>query len=155
MTGRIRRARIGPLSLLTGCALVLAGGCTDLPRLAPAVPAAGTQFDGTYVGRNSLVKGWGFQCGAPIYPETVVVRSGRFDYVFAVSPPRTTPIAVQIASDGTFSAQMQYGTEEPGPRLRYTTAWVTVTGRIAGSTIDATAIDLRCVRRLTATLAAS
>ena len=38
---------------------------------------------------------------------------------------------VQIAADGTFAAQMQYGTEDYGPRSRFRTAWVTVTGRIA------------------------
>lgn len=149
MTTRSIGAGIGPLSLLAGCAFALAG-CAGLPGAAPALPAAGSQFDGTYAGQNSLVSGWGFLCGAPSYPETIAVSGGRFDYPFAVNPPRTAPVAVQIAADGTFRGQMQYGTEDFGPRSRYLTAWVTVTGRITGTMLDATVTDLRCVRRLTA-----
>jgi hypothetical protein len=145
-------ARTGT-SVMAVCAIVLAGGCATLPGApprAPALPAAGLQFDGIYIGQNDAVSGWGFLCGAPAYTQTIAVSSGRFDYPFPVSPPRTAPVAVQIASDGTFAAQMQYGTEEPGPRSRYITAWVTVTGRIAAGELDATVSDLRCVRRLTA-----
>jgi hypothetical protein len=140
------------LTVLAWWASVLAAGCT-LPGASPptpALPAAGAQFDGIYSGMNTAISGSGFQCGPPAYPETITVSGGRFDYPFAVNPPRTTPVAVQIATDGTFAAQMQYGTDEPGPRSRYITAWVTVTGRIAGGELDATATDLRCVRRLTA-----
>jgi hypothetical protein len=80
----------------------------------------------------------------------IAVHDGRFDYPFLVNPPRTTPVPVQIAADGTFAAQLQYGTEEPGPRSRYITAWVTVVGRIAAGELDATVTDLRCVRHLSA-----
>jgi hypothetical protein len=141
------------LFALAGCGLALAGGCATLPGApppAPAVPAAGAQFDGIYAGQNDAVTGWGFFCGAPAFSETIAVSGGRFDYPFLVNPPRTTPIAVQIAADGTFAAQMQYGTEEPGPRSRYITAWATVTGRITAGGLDATVTDLRCVRRLSA-----
>jgi hypothetical protein len=141
------------LFVLAGCTIVLVAGCTTLPGVPPpvsALPAAGSQFDGIYAGQNDAVSGWGFLCGAPAYPETIDVSGGRFDYPYPVSPPRTTPVVVQIAADGTFAAQMQYGTEEVGPRSRYITAWVTVTGRIAAGQLDATVADLRCVRRLTA-----
>jgi hypothetical protein len=141
------------LSVLAGSAFVLAGGCATLPGVPPAVPAvaaAGSQFDGIYAGQNDAVSGWGFLCGAPAYPETIVVSDGRFDYPFPVNPPRIAPVPVQIAADGTFAAQMQYGTEEPGPRSRYITAWVTVSGRIAAGELDATVTDLRCVRRVAA-----
>jgi hypothetical protein len=141
------------LSVLAGCAFVLVAGCATLPGVpppAPALPAAGSQFDGIYAGQNEAVSGWGFLCGAPAYPQTIAVSGGRFDYPYAISPPRTTPVAVQIAADGTFAAQMQYGTEEAGPRSRYITAWVTVSGRIAAGELDATVTNLRCVRRLTA-----
>jgi hypothetical protein len=140
-------------SVLAGCACVLAAGCATLPGALPprpALPAAGSQFDGIYAGQNDAISGWGFLCGAPAYPETIAVSGGRFDYPFAVNPPRTTPVPVQIAADGTFAAQMEYGTEEPGPRSRYITAWVTVTGRIWGTELAATVTDLRCVRRVTA-----
>ena len=62
------------------------GGCA-----APAGPAAGTQFDGSYAGQNTLVRGGGYLCGATSYPERLTVRGGRFDYPFAVNPPRTVP----------------------------------------------------------------
>jgi hypothetical protein len=140
-------------SLLAVCAVVLACGCAALPGgppRAPALPAASSQFDGIYAGQNDAVSGWGFWCGAPAYPETIAVSGGRFDYPFPVNPPRTTPVPVQIAADGTFAAQMQYGTEDPGPRGRYIYAWVTVTGRISATELDATVTDLRCVRRVTA-----
>jgi hypothetical protein len=137
------------LSVLAGCALVLAAGCTA-PPAAPPIQAAGSQFDGIYAGQNDAVSGWGFQCGASTYPQTIAVSGGQFDYPFLVNPPRTTPVPVQIAADGTFRAQMMYGTEEFGPLTRYMNAWVTVTGRIMQGQLDATVTDLRCVRRLTA-----
>ena len=121
------------------------GGCA-----APAGPPAGTQFDGSYAGQNTLIRGGGYMCGAPSSSERLTVRGGRFDYPFAVNPPRTVPIPVQIAADGTFAAQMEYGTEDYGPRSRFRTAWVTVTGRIDGGVLAATIDDYRCTRRLTA-----
>jgi hypothetical protein len=140
---------------MAGCAFVLACGGTavpggPLPAQSTALPVAGTQFDGVYAGQNAAVSGWGFWCGAPAYPETIAVSGGRFDYPFLVNPPRTAPVPVQVAADGTFAAQMQYGTEDPGPRALYVNAWVTVTGRISATELDATVTDLRCVRRVTA-----
>jgi hypothetical protein len=119
------------------------GGCA-----APAGPPAGTQFDGAYAGQNTLIRGGGYLCGAPSYSERLTVRGGRFDYPFAVNPPRTVPLPVQIAADGTVAAQMQYGTEDYGPRSRPRTAWVTVTGRVDGGMLAATIDDYRCTRRL-------
>jgi hypothetical protein len=141
------------LSMLAGCIVLMTGGCTGLPGSAPpatSLPPAGTEFDGLYAGRNDAVSGWGFWCGAPAYPATITITGGRFDYPFLVNPPRTTPVVVQIAADGTFTARMLYGTDDPGPRSLYVTAWVTVVGRIAAGELDATVTDLRCVRRLTA-----
>ncbi|HXA20775.1 MAG TPA: hypothetical protein VNW90_00650 [Acetobacteraceae bacterium] len=148
MTKPSSGAELG-LYVLTGCAFVLAAGCTTQPAATP-IQAASSQFDGIYAGQNNAVSGWGFQCGASTYPETIAVSGGRFDYPFLVNPPRTTPVPVQIAADGTFRAQMMYGTEEFGPLTRYMNAWVTVTGRIMQGELDATVTDLRCVRRLTA-----
>jgi hypothetical protein len=116
------------------------GGC-----VAPAGPPAGTQFDGSYAGESTLTRGGGFMCGARSSAERLTVRGGRFDYPFAVNAPRT----VQIAADGTFSAQMQYGTEDYWPLSRLRTAWVTVTGRVDGRTLAATIDDYRCTRQLT------
>ncbi len=133
-----------------GLLFALLSGCSDLSGAASSLPPVGSRFDGTYVGQNSLVSGWGFICDRPLYQETVTVRGGRFDYPFAVSPPRTAPLPVQIAADGTLHGQMQYGTEEFTPRGRYMTAWVVLAGRITEGVLDATVTDLRCVRRLTA-----
>jgi hypothetical protein len=129
-------------------AIVICGvlvGCA-----ATAGPPAGIQFDGRYAGQSTLSRGGGYLCGAVTSPETLTVDNGRFDYPFAVNPPRTVPIPVQIAADGTFSAQMQYGTEEYGPRSWLRTAWVTVIGRIDRGLLAATIDDYRCTRRLTA-----
>ena len=102
--------------------------------------------------RTRLVSGGGYQCGAPSYPETIAVRGGRFDYPYVVNSPRTVPMAVQVVADGTVHGQMQYGTEDYGPWRQdsFMTAWVTVTGRIVDTTLEATITDLRCVRHLTA-----
>jgi hypothetical protein len=134
----------GRLSLLAGCAVALLSGCVAV------APAAGTQFDGSYAGQNSLVRGWGFQCGPPGFPERIDVSAGRFYYPFPVNVLRATPLPVQIAADGSFSGQIQYGTEENGIRPRSITVWAVVTGRITGTTLEGTVTDYRCVRRLVA-----
>lgn len=131
-------------ALLLGSGLALAA-CT-----ASAGPPAGSQFDGTYAGQDTLVIGVAFQCGLATLPETIVVRGGEFDYPFQVNPPRTAPLPVQVFADGTVHGQMQYGTEEPGPRTRYILDWVRLNGRISGTTLDATITNLRCTRHLTA-----
>ena len=141
------------LSLLAVSGVLLSAGCGALTggtAPAPAIQAADTRFDGVYAGRNDAVSGWGFLCGPSAYAQTITVSGGRFDYPYPVSAPRTTPVPVQVAVDGTFVASIQYGTEDFGPRSRYINAWVTVSGRITGSELDATVSDLRCVRRLTA-----
>jgi hypothetical protein len=149
MITRATGAGIRCLSLPAGFAVALAGGCA---AGVPGAPAAGTQFDGTYAGQDSLVSGAAYQCGAPSYPETIAVRGGRFDYPYVVNSPRIVPMAVQVFADGTVHGQMQYGTEDYGPWRRDTfmTAWVTVTGRIDDTRLEATMTDLRCVRHLIA-----
>jgi hypothetical protein len=145
-------AAMGPF-LLAASGVLLSAGCGALPggpAAAPAVPAADARFDGVYAGRNVAVSGWGFLCGPPTFEQTIVVSGGGFDYPYLVSAPRTTPVPVQVAADGTFRGSIQYGTEDFGPRSRYINAWVTVAGRIAGDDLDATVSDLRCVRHLTA-----
>ena len=125
------------------------GGCA-----APSVPPAGSQLDGSYTGQNTLTRGWGYLCGAISYPASLTVSGGRFDYPFAVSvsPPRTVPVPIQIAADGTFAGQLQYVTKDYFPMPYDRTTWVTVTGRIAAGALDATITDYRCTRRLMAKL---
>jgi hypothetical protein len=147
MTGVFRHFRL--LSWML-CASALPAGCAPLPGMAPAAPPAGTQFDGSYTGQDSLVSGVAFMCGPASQLATVEMRDGRFAYPFEVNPPRTVPMTVQVAADGTLLGQMQYMTEEDSPWLRHHTAWVTVTGRIAGAVLDATIVSERCARRLTA-----
>ena len=117
---------------------------------APTGPPAGTQFDGSYVGQDTLLNGVAFQCGDPTLPTRIDVRDGRFAYPFQVSPPRVAPLPVQIAADGTLGGQMQYGTGDDRPRRSsFVLDWVTLQGRIVGPTLDATITTLRCTRRLT------
>jgi hypothetical protein len=136
--------RICRLALLAAWTLAVLGACAP-----PTAPPAGTAFDGTYAGQATLVSGGpGFICGELAQPLTIVVRSGRFDYPFEFDPPRTTPLPVQIAADGTLNGQMQYGTVDYTPRRDYLTAWATVAGRVSGTTLEATVAGLRCVRRM-------
>ncbi len=149
--GQRRTSRNGLITLrAAACLVALLSGYRSFAGAAPSLPAAGPPFDGTYIGQNTLVRGWGFVCDRPIYQQTITIRGGRFDYPFAVSPPRTAPLPVQVDADGTLHGQMLYGTEVYGPSGLYMTAWVTLTGRITGSELDATITDQRCVRHLTA-----
>ncbi|MGC1409557.1 MAG: hypothetical protein WA864_11500 [Acetobacteraceae bacterium] len=130
--------------------LVVLAGCAPITG-APAGPAAGAHFDGSFIGQDTLVNGVAFQCGEPTLPVRIEVRDGQFTYPFQVSPPRTAPLPVQIAADGTLGGQMQYGTGEDRPRRSsFVADWVTLRGRIIGATLDATLTTLRCERRLTA-----
>jgi hypothetical protein len=138
------RAVVCRLALLATWTLAVPAACAP-PTASPAT----TAYDGTYTGQASLVSGGpGFICGELTQPLTLVVRDGRFDYPFEFAPPRTTPLPVQIAADGSLNGQMQYGTVDYTPRRDYLTAWATVTGHISGTTLEATVADLRCVRRL-------
>jgi len=130
------------------CLLALVSGCAGIPATGPAVPGAGSRFDGSYEGENRLIGGGGYLCGSPGYPEAVVVSQGTFTYPFAVNPPRTTPMQVQIAADGSVHGQMQYVMQDYTPRSDLRTLWVTVTGQVSGATLDAIATDERCRRRL-------
>jgi hypothetical protein len=125
----------------------LVAGCASTPGLAPA----GSRYDGTYIGRDTLVSGALFQCGAPDLAEKIEVRDGRFDYPFQVSPPRVAALPVQIAADGTLAGQMRYGTGEEIPGFsRDRIDWVFLRGGISGTTMEARITNMRCMRRLTA-----
>jgi len=134
------------LRLLALCPFVL-GGCA----MATPTPVAGTQYDGVYIGQDSLVSGVDFQCGAPALQEQFEVRGGRFYYPFQVSPPRVAPLPVLVATDGTVAGQMQFGTgDEIREFSRDSVDWVYLRGGITGTTMDATITNMRCVRRLIA-----
>ena len=123
-------------------------GCAVSPTSAPP---AGTQFDGSYATQDSLLNGVAFQCGAANLTERLEVRGGQFDYPFQVAPPRTAPLPVQLFADGTVYGQMQYGTQDDVPeRSRLLLDWVTLQGRISGTTLDATISNLHCARHLVA-----
>jgi hypothetical protein len=138
---------------LTAWCLALAG-CARIADTTPPVPAAGTQFDGSYVGQDTLLSGVAFLCGAADLPERIEVQNGQFAYPFQVNPPRVAPLPVQIFEDGTLAGQMQYGTLEDSPMLSFPrtprTDWVTLRGRITGAALEATITNIRCVRRLRA-----
>ena len=134
--------KFGRLVLVFGCLLAGAAGCSTP---APPVSAA---FDGTYTGQDSLIGGGGYVCGLPMRDLIITVRNGEFDYPFQVAPPRDAPLPVRVAPDGMVTGQMQYGTSDYTPRREYITAWVSLSGRITATTLDATVVDLRCARRL-------
>ena len=139
-------------TVLTACGLALAG-CAGIAGTTPPVPAAGAQFDGSYVGQDTLLSGVAFLCGAANLPERIEVQNGQFAYPFQVNPPRVAPLHVQIFEDGTLAGQMQYGTllEEDLPMFFFPrTDWVTLRGRITGAELEATITNIRCVRRLRA-----
>jgi hypothetical protein len=138
---------------LTAWGLALAG-CAGIADTTPPVPAAGTQFDGSYIGQDTLLSGVAFLCGAADLPERIEVRNGQFAYPFQVNPPRVAPLPVQIFEDGSLAGQMQYGTVLQEDALLFPqmprTDWVTVRGRITGAAFEATITNIRCVRQLKA-----
>jgi len=139
-------------SVLIACGLALTG-CVGFVGTTPSVPPAGSQFDGSYVGQDTLLSGVAFLCGAANLPESIEVKNGQFAYPFQVNPPRVAPLPVQVFADGTLAGQMQYGTllEEDSPWFGFPrTDWVTLRGRITGAALDATITNIRCVRRLMA-----
>ena len=138
-----RAHTLGRLALFSGWLLAGAAGCAPP---APPSPA----FDGMYVGQDSLVRGGGFLCGLSTRDLSMAIRNGQFDYPFQVMPPRTAPMLVRVAADGTVAGQLEYGTSESAFRREYITAQATLSGRITGDTIEATISDLRCTRRLVA-----
>ena len=136
-------------TVLTACGLALAG-CAGIAGTTPPVPAV-TQFDGRYVGQDTLLSGAAFLCGAASLPEPIEVQNGQFAYPFQVNPPRVAPLRVQIFEDGTLAGQMQYGTllEEDLPISFFPrTDWVILRGRVTGAELEATITNVRCVRRL-------
>ena len=132
---------VRPLAAL-GCAGALAAGCT------PGPGPAGTQFDGSYQGENRVVRGFGFVCDPPGYQDAVTVKDGRFTYTFVDQLARPAPIPVQIAADGTFRGQIQYGTDATTSWGQTITVWAIVNGHINGTALEATVIDYRCTRQL-------
>jgi hypothetical protein len=75
-------------ALTWGLALV---GCAGMADTTPPAPVAGTQFDGSYVGQDTLLSGVAFLCGAADLPERIEVQYGQFAYPFQVNPPRVAP----------------------------------------------------------------
>lgn len=135
------------MALLTGCTFATAGCSGGIAGSPPAGPL----FDGIYAGQDVLQSGVAFQCGDQNLTERVEVRGGQFAYPFQVNPPRTAPLPVQVAADGTVFGQMQYGFSDDLPFMsRERIDWVTLRGNITGPTLDAMITNLRCVRRLVA-----
>jgi hypothetical protein len=62
---------------------------------------------------------------------------------------RPAPIPVRIAADGTFSGQIQYGTDSTSRWAQMIVVWAMVRGRINGTALEATVTDHRCTRDLT------
>jgi hypothetical protein len=131
------------LAIFCGWLLAGASGCAPPPPPSPA-------FDGMYAGQDSLVRGGGFLCGLPARDLSFTIRNGQFDYPFQVAPPRTAPLPVRVAADGTMTGVLEYGATDYTSRRGFTTALAIVSGRITGGTLEATISDPRCTRRLVA-----
>ena len=129
--------------LCSCCVLALLLGCVATG------PPAGPQFDGVYQGASRLVGGGGPLCGTPDEQLALTVRNGQFDYPFLVNAPRTAPLNVQIAADGSFRGDMQFGFVEPWAfGTGYRTEWATVSGHIVASTMQGTIETLECTRQM-------
>lgn len=130
-----------------GFGLAVLAGCGPA---ASGAPPAGTAFDGTYAGRSTLLRGFGYLCGPPSYELAVSVKDGRFAYTPQLNPYGNTPVEARIAADGTVKGSGLYFAPNyvfRGPEFRY--AWITIAGHVAGPVLDITISDLRCDRRWT------
>ena len=101
------QSEVKTAALTWGLALA---GCAGMADTTPPSQVAGPQFDGSYVGQDTLLSGVAFLCGAADLPERIEVQNGQFAYPFQVNPPRVAPLPVQIFEDGSLAGQMQYGT---------------------------------------------
>jgi hypothetical protein len=134
--------------LAAGLVIALLAGCATTPAGPPAPPAAGNQFDGSYTGNNTQVRGGGEGCGPPAFVQSLIVQGGRFNYPFAPNPPVVTQVPVQVFADGTFLAKIQYGINEPTPLSLYKAYWLSIKGQITNGVLDATIDTQICVRHL-------
>jgi hypothetical protein len=114
-----------------------------------AAPNAGTQFDGTYVGANTLTRGTGaaWVCGPDTAPGLVTVGAGDFNYVVPITGPTPVVVHVRLHGDGSFSGSTEYFEVESG-LFRGPLAWVTVVGHVTGTAMDAQVDTLNCGRHL-------
>jgi hypothetical protein len=131
--------RHGIACLAAGCVLVLAA--------CAAVPDAGAQFDGTYVGANTVSRGGNRYCGPDNAAASVSVSAGQFSFPFPISGPQPVVVQVRLRADGSFSGGTEYFESEPG-MFHGPLAWVTMVGHVDGATLDAQVASLRCSRHL-------
>ena len=121
-----------------------------LAGCSPAAPPAGTQFDGVYIGTNTLTGGFGYLCGLTSFPSSISIEHGHFQYAYFVTPAGPPVVHVQVRADGSLSGATIYRTESllwRGPD--WIDAWITVDGQIAGPVLDAIVRDYHCTRHLT------
>lgn len=114
-----------------------------------AVPDAGTQFDGTYVGTNVVTRGGNQACGPDIASAMVTVSAGRFLYAGPIVGPTPVPVAVQshLHADGSLSGGTEYFEPEPG-LFHGPLAWVTMVGQVTAAKLEAQVDSLNCGRHL-------
>lgn len=136
--------RSRPHRVLLGSVFALAFALTC--GTASAGIAAVHQFDGTYRGNSSLVRGWGYVCGTSDLSRSLVVVNGAFDFPFQSDRLEIRRVPVKISADGSFTARLQYGTG--GESSAYISRIVTIRGYISGETLQATVSDLDCSRNI-------
>jgi hypothetical protein len=125
----------------------MAAGCVLVLSACAVVPDAGSQFDGTYIGANTVSRGGNGYCGPDTEAASVVVSTGNFSFPFPISGPQPVVVPVRLRADGSFSGGAEYFESEPG-LFRGPLAWVTIVGHIAGATLDVQVASLRCSRHL-------
>lgn len=123
-------------------------GCTGLP------PPASPQFDGRYVDDSARTRDGGTVCGPDTQPEALTIAGGHFRYTFLVSHPFLVlplqPVVgdLRVASDGSSDGGTLYAADAPLSPQNWRPAWVTVVGRVVGTTLQADANSLNCGRHL-------
>ena len=106
-TTGVRATSVRATSVRAICVLATLAGCAASAN----TPPAGTQFDGVYAGKSTLIGGFGYVCGAPSYATSIAIKNGRFDTTISISPAATPVVAVQVRADGTLAGQTLYWAE--------------------------------------------
>ena len=115
---------------------------------------ASPQFDGRYAGESARTRDGSTICGPDLQPDAVAVADGHFNYTYLIINPSLSwqpqPITVNVAvaADGSFNGSTMYTADAPLVPAGIRSAWVTVVGHIAGTTLEGDVNSLNCGRHL-------
>ena len=100
------------------------------------VARAAGPFDGTYRGSETMVRGNNSTFCTANNDMAIVVRNNHFTRRWG--PGGTANLSVDVAGDGTFNASTTYDVG------RHSMGTVTITGKIAGASLEADVGSARC-----------